>query len=1234
MDSRKRSSIALPSSSPAPKRTCRREIKLFWEQHYEFDASITQTIKITRVLQHFDLERPGTSTRSTLTDRDEFHSESMRQTSLKSKKGIRNKPAYYFAKPKSDSAIEFHKTPEDTIELHVANIQGLICQSRNKCGSLKATVTSEVNSKLIAITESHLHDGIFDAEIQEVFKDYSITRCDRDTNFEDSTASTYNPSSNNAQLDQASNPSISSTQTSTTQSASSAVSSLNVSTTNLNTGATTSILTSTILSPDSLVPVSNRTSPVSLLTNSPSISPHDSDHPTRALSKGGGCLLLTSPDIAVDPKVTYSNGNCELIISELTNLDTSIIILYRPSGVNFQYRKFAEVIKKCKDYLEKKTADNPVHKLILVGDFNFPPEVVDWIQSEEGVFANVAPGQSTGKRAFRLLNELVEKMGMEQLVNQGTRGDRILDLVFSNTGELFTECKTETILSDHKLVSFGIDFTDNRERFQDTLNTPPTGIRALDFKRANKAVLGASLAQFDWTPVIGDINSIESGNSRFTAAIETCAAASNVPLRNQRSSRENRADDATKRLVLLKKNKEAALKSSTPRSTDRPRLEDEIKSLTEQIQATIESQRADRERKVIENMKTNPREFFRFASSTRKSKANVGPLKVNNRVIANDKDKAEAMSRQYSSMYCASTPFGIPDPVSSHSPTPSLTEPIVGPGLHDIDLTEDKFMEAIKSLDANSAPGPDGIPASVYKDYATQLVGPMCKLQRIALDTGKTTEGVAEAIITPLHKGGSKCEPANYRPVALTNHDTKIFERVLRKEIVKYLEDNNLTNVTQHGFTARKSTISQILSYLDDVYRKLEEGVEVDAVYLDFAKAFDKVDHGILLKKLYRLKIQGRILKWIGSFLRDRVQRVRVGNVLSDPARVTSGVPQGSVLGPVLFLVMMIDIDSNINNSSLGSFADDTKVWGDVDAQSVEQGVTNIQDDLNSLYLWARNNNMVFNDKKFQGLSFGISGRSPHYTTGSGESIEFVDCVKDLGVLVESNLHFNKHIRSMAAKGHRIAEWSFRTISDRSTPTLKTILKCLVIPQFESQSVIWSPHDQDHINMLEGVQRRFTSRFPAFRAWDSVLDMEICNIEYKDRLESLGLYSIQRRHERYLILYTYKIANKFVPNPGFTIDYDPRRKLRVNPITSPPHAPTWVKNARSHSFFERGPRLFNKLPVALRERADIPLPTKSHLDTYKRQLDKHLHKYVDYPGRSGNGLPQDGRDGTPSAPLK
>ena len=179
-------------------------------------------------------------------------------------------------------------------------------------------------------------------------------------------------------------------------------------------------------------------------------------------------------------------------------------------------------------------------------------------------------------------------------------------------------------------------------------------------------------------------------------------------------------------------------------------------------------------------------------------------------------------------------------------------------------------------------------------------------------------------IVTPIFKGGGKSEPANYRLVSLTNHLTKIFEKVIRKEVV---ERNHFFNITQHGFTEGKSTISQLLSYYDSILSMLVDdrgrNSRVDAIYLDFAKAFDKVDHDILLQKLHRLGVQGKIHNWMATFLKDRVQQVRVNGVLSQARPVISGVPQGSVLGPLFFLIMILDI-----NNSIGSFADDTKLWG------------------------------------------------------------------------------------------------------------------------------------------------------------------------------------------------------------------------------------------------------------------------------------------------------------------
>lgn len=172
----------------------------------------------------------------------------------------------------------------------------------------------------------------------------------------------------------------------------------------------------------------------------------------------------------------------------------------------------------------------------------------------------------------------------------------------------------------------------------------------------------------------------------------------------------------------------------------------------------------------------------------------------------------------------------------------------------------------MKSIKPKSAPGPDGIPAHLYNNYAEELATPVMMIWRRSLDTSIMPEGIMKAIITPVFKGADKSNPANDRPIALTNHLTKIFERVLRKAMVQHLEINDLMNNT-HGFRSGRKTITQLLHYYDSILTKLEEGSMVDSIYLDFSKAFNKVDHGILLHKLGKLGIKGKIHNWITTFL-------------------------------------------------------------------------------------------------------------------------------------------------------------------------------------------------------------------------------------------------------------------------------------------------------------------------------------------------------------------------------
>ena len=313
------------------------------------------------------------------------------------------------------------------------------------------------------------------------------------------------------------------------------------------------------------------------------------------------------------------------------------------------------------------------------------------------------------------------------------------------------------------------------------------------------------------------------------------------------------------------------------------------------------------------------------------------------------------------------------------------------------------------------------------------------------------------AHIIPVHKGGHQGVPSNYRPIALTSQLVKVFEKVIRTKIVDFLEENKLFNVSQHGFRAGRSCLSQLLDHYDRILSLLEKGLNVDSVYLDFAKAFDKVDHNIVLHKLSLLGVRGRLLDWIESFLTARVQKVVVNGVLSEECAVVSGVPQGSVIGPLLFLILLGDIDSKIAASFLSSFADDTRL--SIGLAGVTQASA-LQSDLEAVYQWAEENNMSFNDLKFEALRYGQDSTlqlTTSYTSPDGNIIDTQEHVRDLGVTMSSNGNFSEHIRKICQSARNMCAWILRTFSDRSHDLMLTTWKTLVIPILDYCSQLWSP---------------------------------------------------------------------------------------------------------------------------------------------------------------------------------
>ena len=199
--------------------------------------------------------------------------------------------------------------------------------------------------------------------------------------------------------------------------------------------------------------------------------------------------------------------------------------------------------------------------------------------------------------------------------------------------------------------------------------------------------------------------------------------------------------------------------------------------------------------------------------------------------------------------------------------------------------------EAIDKISQGAAPGPDGVPPLLLKKCKTSLSFPLCLLWSKSLVTGEIPAQLKLGVITPIYKDGLRSDAKNYRPITLTSHLIKVFERVITKNLMDYLERCELLNSGQHGFRKGRSCLSQLMDHYQNLINIMETGNSADVIYLDFAKAFDKVDHGVLVRKLTILKIGGSVLAWIHAFLTNRLQTVKVENSQSYHAGVVSGVP-------------------------------------------------------------------------------------------------------------------------------------------------------------------------------------------------------------------------------------------------------------------------------------------------------------------------------------------------------
>ena len=611
------------------------------------------------------------------------------------------------------------------------------------------------------------------------------------------------------------------------------------------------------------------------------------------------------------------------------------------------------------------------------------------------------------------------------------------------------------------------------------------------------------------------------------------------------------------------------------------RLRNQVRSLTRKGARFVE-------KNISKNAKSNPKAFFAYAQSKLKTRSGipdlVRPGTEKDPIYARtDQDKAEVLVDYFSSVFTSE-----PDP----NIMPPFEERDYAEITDDIDITYNSVLKKLKKLKINKSPGPDAIHPRVLNNTAESLALPLSIIFQTSLDTKTLPDEWKHANISAIFKKGKKTLPNNYRPVSLTCVVCKIMESIIRDAIIDHMTRNNLFSKYQFGFISGRSTVLQLLHVLKIWTDILDQGGTLDAIYCDFMKAFDKVTHKRLVYKVEKYGIKGNIIGWIDSFLSGRTQCVNVNGKISSSQPVTSGIPQGSVLGPILFVIYINDLPEALKGGSIAFlFADDTKIFRKIN-ELVD--VDMLQKDVDYAVEWSGIWLLKFHPDKCVHMGIGVNKiiTDPYHYKMGNHQLKKSACEKDIGVHVDNKLEFKEHINSAVNKANRVMGITRRTFDHLNHTSFLYIFKALVRPHLEYAAPVWSPHHDYLKKVVEGVQRRATKRLPG-----------MYDLEYPDRLRKLKLPTLAYRRTRGDMIQVFKMImpiKKGAYDPTLSRVFDLKEDLGIRQGKGHEHQiykPGVAKDVGKYFFSFRVISLWNSLPPHVIQ--------SSSVKSFEIALDKH-----------------------------
>ena len=841
----------------------------------------------------------------------------------------------------------------------------------------------------------------------------------------------------------------------------------------------------------------------------------------------------------------------------------------KPLNVGLVYRSpsnDANENKKLNNQLSFAT--KKLKNLVVFGDFNHPS--IDWEYS----FCNKSEEHIDSQFLFEII-----KMNTNQLITSTTHHKpnckpSLIDLILTKNPEAITAITHNPPIgkSFHDCITAKLNMSCSSKSLKVTSNDK---ILKPNFNKANFNEINKCFNAVEWETVLHNKDVNESWDiikSHISKAQELFVP--NKVIRNIKSKINPVSKDND--LHNLLKNKRHLFKVYKKYNSETAFHNYSV--ARNKVSMKIKLMKKTKENNIAKNIKQDPKAFYQYISSKIVKKEGVHELLNENGVLTNnDKEKCDIINKFFSSVFTKEDVKDLPNFTYDNK--------FLNP-LNNCDITLHDMEKALLNLNPTKSPGPDHLHPKLLKSCALSLAKPLKFLFDKTLHEGNLPNDFKIAEVRPIFKKGDKSNPGNYRPVSLTSVVCKVFETFIKNALSNHLLNNDILSNVQYGFVSGRNTISQLLTTLNDWMFDLDNDRSVDAAYMDFRKAFDTVPHQRLIKKLQSYKIGGPILNWIISFLTNRSQFVKINNSVSDNLNVTSGVPQGSVLGPTLFIYFINDLPNVVKDNNVKIFADDTKVY-----KSINDTSDNIclQSAIDEMFLWTQNWLLKFNKDKCKILHLGRNNPHHKYSIGAENDkviLETTDLEKDLGVHIDPNLDFKSHIKTIVKKASFLSYKILKNFTFRDSNILVPLFKTLIRPILEYGNTVWYNGLRKCKDKIENVQRKLTKHIKGLR-----------DTPYEDRLKIIKLPSMEYRQIRGDLIQVFKIAHNYY-DPITTkslFEFSDNQRLRGHNFKIIKQRAN--KSKYSHFFTNRIVNRWNKLPSSI--------VNASSINNFKNQLDAH-----------------------------